>query len=183
VTTASAPGVDVHVLGDGCEVWLRDAQGGTRRLAAFPAPGGVLAVRLASGGAAVAVPPFGGREARLVRYDAAGTPSGEGALPAGPSALVALPGGAVAVATVDGRALVQRADAAAPTEVARFAHAVTGLALVDGRLRVTGDDRAPRPLAEGEPAPPDATVVEGALGRYAFPRSPIVRVVDVDLDR
>ena len=46
-----------------------------------------------------------------------------------------------------------------------------------GVLHARGDDRSPRPLAEGEAPTAEETLVEGALGRYAYPRAPLLREV------
>ena len=74
-----------------------------------------------------------------------------------------------------------RRGALAPRELARFAGAVRQLTVEGGRAKAEGDDRRPVPLADGDACPADHQVVEGAFGRYAWPRRPIVRQLELPL--
>ncbi len=131
-----------------------------------PSPGGAARAAVHDGRARVEWVGPGGELLAAVELDA----------PA--SHLRALGDARVAIGTVDGAVLLW--DAArpgeAPRELARFGGRVLALAPAPGgALRVRGDDRAPRPLGPGDAPGPDELAIEGALGRYAYPREPRVR--------
>ena len=133
--------------------------------------------------ALVATPPSPDRGARVLVFDAQGAPRGEIALPGTVAHVLALPTGEVALGTIDGLVLAidPTAPELPPRELARFARAVTHLRVEGQALLATGDERQPTPLADGEPAPPGSLVVEGELGRYAYPRNPVLRTLELPL--
>ena len=98
-----------------------------------------------------------------------------------PTALLAHPSGLLAIGTSDGLVLVVHPDRPeeAPRELARFGRTVLKLELDGGGLRAIGDDRTPRPLAEGEQPTAEERLVEGVLGRYAYPRGSVTRAVTI----
>jgi serine/threonine-protein kinase len=104
-------------------------------------------------------------------------------LPGAPTALAILPDGRVAVGTADGAVLLYdpAAPAREPAPLASFGHAVLSLEWRDGALRARGDDRRPSPLAAAEAAPGGSIAVEGAAGRYAFPREPVIREIAIEV--
>ena len=104
-------------------------------------------------------------------------------LAAFPERLLALPGGAVALATSEGAVLVlDPSRDRAPRELTRFGHAVLDLELRGEKLWIKGDARETRPLATGAGPGPDEELIEGVLGRYAFPLAPQVEERILDLE-
>ena len=60
--------------------------------------------------------------------------------------------------------------------------AVLELKVRDGQLWVKGDDRATRPLGTSEEPGPGEELIEGVLGRYAFPLDPKLEERLLDLE-
>tara|TARA_R110002072_G_scaffold130361_1_gene269233 strand:- start:224 stop:679 length:456 start_codon:yes stop_codon:yes gene_type:complete len=115
------------------------------------------------------------------------TRSGERAarvpLSAFPERILALPHGSAAFSTSEGSVLLwDPRQGGPPRELTRFAHAVLALELRGEALWVRGDARRTRPLAAGEEPAPSETLIEGVLGRYAFPLAPEVEERLLDLD-
>lgn len=168
---------------DGATVVTVLDPGGARREVAR-ARGLLSAVVLDDGRVVVAHPPDAEAGARLVLHAPDGAIAGQVPLESPVTALVAAGRRALA-GTADGAVLLVElgADGAplAPRELARFAGAVRRLAVEGELAKAEGDDRRPVPLAEGEACPPDHQVVDGAFGRYAWPRRPIVRQLELPL--
>jgi len=100
-----------------------------------------------------------------------------------PERILSLPGGRAALATSEGAVLLWDPKGSdSPRELTRFAHAVLDLEVRQDKLWVRGDLRRARPLAEGEGPGAQETLIEGVLGRYAFPLTPELeeRVFDLD---
>jgi hypothetical protein len=77
--------------------------------------------------------------------------------------------------------VVDPASSDAPREVARFSRAVLSIEVRDGKIRARGDDRRAFPLKDSEAVPENCIVIEEGGARFAFPREPVVREVEVTL--
>ncbi|MEZ6185947.1 MAG: serine/threonine-protein kinase [Planctomycetota bacterium] len=96
------------------------------------------------------------------------------ALPAAPALLEVDAAGARAALALSDGSLWRLAPDAPPARLGAFPYAVRALRWEPDALIAEGDERQPTLLAAGAEPPPGSRVVEGSLGRYAFPREPQV---------
>lgn len=159
----------------GTEISLVHPDGERTQLTSYAAPP-LLAVALSDGRYACTGVALAGQPPVLDVIDANGTRAIRLPLSTFPTRLLALPQGRAALATGEGAVLLLDPSGTGSTrELTRFAHAVVDLELREGSLWVQGDDRKTRPLPKGEEPKPNETLIEGVLGRYAFPLTPLLK--------